>query len=150
MLEIIFKNYATDVVESLSYNKDYIAIPSEIFKETCEVSHTLGYWLGSASGQYITFDLRTTEMIWKVHLRNSHNSISYDRATMRFNLDISNDTVTWITAVDKNLVNTLSPRLACEDIPNQSFAVEQVARFVRFKAVTQYGSSPGLNYIKFL
>ena len=108
-----------------------------------------GYWLGRDGQQdYFILDLLTTEMIHKVRLKNTHNTSSRDRATNFFKVDISNDTVTWINAVDSFLVNTLNPPLACEDIPIQTYSIQKVAKFLQFKIVSNHGWSGGLNYIE--
>ena len=137
-----------DIVESIALNNDWYAIPSEIFTESCETTWT-GYWLGRDGQQdYFILDLMTTEMIHKVHLKNTYNNGAYDRATNAFNVDVSNDTVTWVNAVDNILIKTMSPHLPCEDIPVQKFAVEKVARYLRFKIISNHAWSGGLNYIK--
>ena len=136
------------IVESIPHNTDWYAFPSEIFVPTCETVHA-GYWLGRDGQQdYFILDLLTNDMIHKVRLKNTHNTSSRDRATNFFKVDISNDTVTWINAVDSFLVNTLNPPLTCEDIPIQTYAIEKVAKFLRFKIISGYILNGGLNFIE--
>ena len=94
--------------------------------------------------QYIVIDLQIHVTILSIDIKNSKNAENEDRSTEQISLEISQCGSGWIQVASDILDSAIGKD--CDQIPVKNYPVNQMGRFVRFVAVSFYGSGSVLQY----
>ena len=71
--------------------------------------------------------------------------LNYFSATKSFDIEISNCSLSdWLLTASDTIANVMT--MACQDIPVHEYVVDQIARYVKFKATATYGYTAVLQY----
>ncbi len=137
------------ILDSWAYDTNpgtyFHAIPSKTFSLEC-AKHDQDYWVApdGCTSCYIILDLLEPSLVTTaatVILRNDRYNDPWARGTNEFKIEVGNSTTSWTFGVQSHLMDLVSqPNMDCDDYPFQKFHVGLVGRYVKFTALSYYGS----------